>query len=68
MLQRLKDVEHQSRAEIRRLEQKLDTEVEKKMCQFRKKMYHVVLSLIILLVLLYITGYHGSSSHKYMLK
>ena len=68
MLQRLKDVEHQSQAEIRRLKLKLDTEVEKKMCQFREKMYQALVSLIILLVLLYISGYHGSSSHKYMLK
>ena len=68
MLQRLKDVEHQSRTEIRRLEQKLDTEVEKKMCQFKEKMCQAVVYLIILLVLLYISSYHGSSSHKYMLK
>jgi hypothetical protein len=68
MLQRLKDVEHKSWAEIRRVEQKLDTEVGKKMCQFREMMCRAVLFVIILLVLLYITGYHGSSSHKYMLK
>jgi hypothetical protein len=68
MLQRLKDVEHQSRAEINRVEQKLDTIVEKKMCQFREKIYLAILYLIVLLVLLYITSYHGSSNHKYMLK
>jgi hypothetical protein len=35
--------------------------------QFREKMYHAVLALIILLVLLYVSGYHGFNSHKYML-
>jgi hypothetical protein len=64
IMQRLKDIEEHSRAEVRRLEQLMDT----KLAKFREKMCQVVLSLIILLVLLYVSGYHGFSNHKYMLK
>jgi hypothetical protein len=75
ILQQLKDIEQQSQAKVRRLEQKLDielakykTDVKKKMWQFREKMYQAVLFLIILQVLLYNSGYHGLSNHKYIIK
>ena len=64
IMQRVKDIEEHSRAEVRRLEQLMDA----KLAKFREKMCRAIISIIILLVLLYASGYHGSSHHKYMLK
>jgi hypothetical protein len=66
IMQWLKDVEEHSWAEVRRLEQLINI----KLARFREKMYVAVISLIILVlvVLLYVSGYHGSSNYKYMLK
>jgi cytochrome c oxidase assembly factor CtaG len=65
MMQRLNDIEEHSRAEAIRLEQLMDTKIAK----FRENQCRAVISLIILLVLLYVTsGYNGCSNHKYMLK
>jgi hypothetical protein len=64
MLQRLNDIEEHSRAEVRRLEQLMDAKIAK----FREKQCRAVIPFIILLVLLYVSGYHGCSNHKYMLQ
>jgi hypothetical protein len=42
----------------------MDAKIEK----FREKQCRAVIYFIILLVLLYVSGYHGCSNHKYMLK
>jgi hypothetical protein len=64
MLQRLNDIEEHSRAEVRRLEQLMDAKIAKS----REKQCLAVIPFIILLVLLYVSGYHGCSNHKYMLQ